>query len=55
MRKTKREPKAEAPERQRMLTAYRMLINSIREVRNRQTVLQKERQMRRLMRFLQRA
>lgn len=42
-------------ERHRLAEAYRLLVNSIREAQSMQTVLEKERQMRRLMHYMNRA
>ena len=39
-------------ERQRLANAYRLVVHSVREAHSLQTVLEKERQMRRLMRQL---
>lgn len=41
-------------ERLRLVEAYRLLMNSIREAQSMQTVLEKERQLRRLMRYMNR-
>ena len=41
-----------ATERQRLVSAYRLVVRSVREAHSLQTVLEKERQMRRLMRQL---
>ena len=42
-------------ERRRLLAAYRDVVDSVREARTMQGVLEKERQVRRLMRYLQQA
>lgn len=41
-----------ATERQRLVSAYRLVVRSVREAHSLQTVLEKERQMHRLMRQL---
>jgi hypothetical protein len=52
MQTRKRSKRALPIDRQRLAEAYRQVVASIREARSVQSVLEKERQMRRLMHYL---
>jgi hypothetical protein len=50
--KRKRRPQGERVEQGRLLEMYRLLVHSIREAQSLQTIVDKERQMRRILRYL---
>ena len=52
MPKRKCRPQGESVEQGRLLEMYRLLVHSIREAQSLQTVLDRERQMRRILRYL---
>lgn len=52
MRTTEKMKRKMQAERERLLVAYRSVVRSVREASSLQTLMEKERQVRRLLRFL---